>query len=355
MTYTAVRDDLGEELLKVENLSVCVEIKGAQVLALSKVSLSIRSGEIVGVVGESGCGKTMMALAIMGLLADNSKIVDGSIRLQGEEISSLSSRMLSRLRGERVGMIFQEPMVALNPLMKVGPQVGEVLAIHKVGSRSARRKRVKELFSQVGLSGAVVRSKQYPHELSGGMRQRVMIAMALAAEPALLIADEPTTALDATVQAQILDLLLEIRARLGTSVLFVTHDMGVIAEVADRVVVMYAGSVVEVAPVQELFVRPFHHYTFGLLSSVTGLELIPEGQDLPTIPGRVPSLGEIPAGCPFAPRCSSAQDVCMETRPQLKVLRPGHSVACWFPLNDTQGNANPEEPESLITQGEELM
>lgn len=327
-------------LLEVENLSVCVEVGGRQELALSQVSLSINKGEIVGVVGESGCGKTMMALSIIGLLAENSKIVKGSIRLQGEEISSLSQRALRRFRGRRVGMIFQEPMVALDPLMRVGHQVEEVLAIHHLGSRSERRRRVTELFNQVGLSGAALRIRQYPHELSGGMRQRVMIAMALAAEPALLIADEPTTAVDTTVQAQILDLLLDIRDRLGTSVLFVTHDMGVIAEVADRVVVMYAGQVVEIAPVQELFSRPKHPYTSGLLQSIMGMAAVSEGQDLPTIIGRVPSLGDITSGCPFAPRCLSVQDRCVENRPTLRELEPGHMVACWVPLAD-QTDADP--------------
>lgn len=332
MTTAKVDSTISSPLLEVENLSVSVEIKGRQELALSQVSISINSGEIVGVVGESGCGKTMMALSIMGLLAENSKIVRGRICLQGEEISSLDARSLRRLRGQRMSMIFQEPMVALNPLMRVGHQVEEVLTIHHLGSRSERRGRVRELFNQVGLSGAAQRIRQYPHELSGGMRQRVMIAMALAAEPALLIADEPTTALDATVQAQILDLLLEIRNRLGTSVLFVTHDMGVIAEIADRVVVMYAGQVVEVASVHSLFSHPEHPYTDGLLRSITGTVSVSEGEDLPTIPGRVPSLGDIPSGCPFAPRCSRAQDRCIETRPDLVERVPDHMVACWFPM-----------------------
>lgn len=331
MTLGTVRPTTAP-LLEMDDLSVCVEIKGQQELALSRVSLSINRGEIVGIVGESGCGKTMMALSIMGLLGENSKIVRGSIRLEGEEISSLAPRGLRRYRGRRMSMIFQEPMVALNPLMRVGRQVKEVLTIHRIGSRSDRRRRVAELFNQVGLSGSVIRARQYPHELSGGMRQRVMIAMALAAEPALLIADEPTTALDATVQAQILDLLLEIRDRLGTSVLFVTHDMGVIAEVADRVVVMYAGQVVEVAPVNALFARPMHPYTGGLLQSITGPLSVAKGQDLPTIPGRVPSLGDIPSGCPFAPRCLAAQDRCIEERPELGEVEPEHTVACWFPL-----------------------
>ncbi len=323
---------VAEPVLRIEDLSVCVERDGRSNLALSSVSLSISNGEIVGIVGESGCGKTMMALAIMGLMAENCRTVHGSIALQGLEITSLSARSMRSFRGRRMSMIFQEPMVALNPLMRVGRQVEEVLAIHHIGNRSERRRRVRELFAQVGLSGSGFRSRQYPHELSGGMRQRVMIAVALAAEPALLIADEPTTALDATVQAQILDLLLDIRSRLGTSILFVTHDMGVIAEVADRVVVMYAGQVVEVASVQDLFARPGHPYTAGLLGSITAASSVPEGGDLPTIAGRVPSLEEIPLGCAFAPRCAKVQAHCIDNRPQLATLETGHLAACWFPL-----------------------
>lgn len=331
MTIAETEKSTPIPLLELDHLSVCVNIKGSEVLALSEMSIKIFRGEIVGVVGESGCGKTMMALSIMGLLADNSKIVNGSIRLKGETISSLASRSMSHVRGQKVAMIFQEPMVALNPLMRVGRQVREVLTIHHIGSRSSRKKRVRELFNQVGLSGTVVRSRSFPHELSGGMRQRVMIAMALAAEPELIIADEPTTALDATVQAQILDLLLNIKNQLGTSVLFVTHDMGVIAEVADRVVVMYSGMVVEIASVQDLFANPLHPYTSGLLDSINGAKVTKDDMDLPTIPGRVPSLGDISQGCPFAPRCSNTQNRCNDARPKLEEVGVGHWVACWFP------------------------
>lgn len=351
MTPVGQANDVAGPVLRIEELSVCVEREGHLNLALSNVSLSIDDGEIVGVVGESGCGKTMMALAIMGLMAENCRTVHGSISLRGQEIAALSARSARSLRGRRMSMIFQEPMVALNPLMRVGRQVEEVLAIHHIGRRLDRRRRVRELFAQVGLSGSALRSRQYPHELSGGMRQRVMIAMALAAEPALLIADEPTTALDATVQAQILDLLLDIRSRLGTSILFVTHDMGVIAEVADRVVVMYAGQVVEVASVRDLFARPSHPYTAGLLGSRTASSRLIEGGDLPTIAGRVPSLEEIPTGCAFAPRCGKVQARCIDNRPQLATVEPGHAAACWFPLTSVGDSPAPATMHMESGQG----
>lgn len=334
---TDSRPDRAGALLEVDGLTVSVTMKGKELEALSSVTLSIGSGEIVGVVGESGCGKTMLALSIMGLLGGNAAVTGGRIVLDGQEISKLSERSLRRIRGCRMSMIFQEPMVALNPLMRVGQQVREVLAVHGIGKRSQRLHKVDELFALLGLTGKVRRTRQYPHELSGGMRQRVMIAMALAGEPSLLIADEPTTALDATVQAQILDQILQIRDRLGTAVLFVTHDMGVIAEIADRVVVMYAGQVVEVATVYELFSRPSHHYTRGLLASVSVPILAGPDEELPTIAGRVPALGEIPSGCAFAPRCPMAQDICSRERPALTESESSHQVACWFPWSDPDG------------------
>ncbi|MDE3206143.1 MAG: ABC transporter ATP-binding protein [Acidobacteriota bacterium] len=321
-----------DPVLAVEDLSVCFDA-GRQLKALSQVSVTVGRAEIVGVVGESGCGKSLTALSVMGLLPRNATVTGGRVVLEGVDLGSLSERQRRDLRGRRMSMVFQEPMVALNPLMRAGRQVTEVLSVHSLLSRPARKERTLALFREVGLADPEARYRQYPHQLSGGMRQRVMIAMALAAEPSLLIADEPTTALDPTVQSQILQIFLDIRERLGTSVLLVTHDMGVIAEVADRVTVMYAGRVVESAPVSELFHRPAHPYTAGLLASIPARNADRgPAEDLPTIPGRVPALGEITAGCPFAPRCERAQPRCRQEEPGLLDAGPAHLAACWFPL-----------------------
>ena len=308
--------------------------------ALSNVTLDVNAGEIMGLVGESGCGKSLTGLAVMGLLPPTAHVTSGSVTVDTTNLTEVSPRRLRSLRGEKVAMVFQEPMVALNPLMRIGKQIEEVLAIHGIGTRTERRVRAVKLLGDVGLTNPNARAKQYPHELSGGMRQRVMIAMALAAEPNLIVADEPTTALDVTVQSQVLQLLSDIRDSRGTAVLLVTHDMGVIAEVADRVSVMYAGTVVEVASVDDLFHRPQHPYTEGLLASIParatqGLD----GNELPTIPGQVPELGSIPPGCPFAPRCVRATAVCEADRPQLELRLPGHSAACWHPAVDTDAPA----------------
>jgi oligopeptide/dipeptide ABC transporter ATP-binding protein len=339
-------------ILEVDDLSVAFDLSAGPALALSHVSLRVGPGEILGLVGESGCGKSLTGLAVMGLMPGNAKVVGGGIRLEGEELVGRAPRELRRLRGRRVSMIFQEPMVALNPLMRVGRQIAEVLAIHRIDGREERRRRAISLLGEVGLSDPETRARQYPHELSGGMRQRVMIAMAIAAEPSLIIADEPTTALDTTVQAQILDMLLEIRQRLSTAILLITHDMGVVAEVADRVTVMYAGHVVETAPVVDLFAGPRHPYTDRLLvsipSSPANLAAV-DGADLPTIAGQVPALGQIPTGCPFAPRCPRAADICGEQRPRLEDGGPDHPVACFFPLDPPLRAAKvPPEADSTL-------
>ncbi len=319
-------------VLRIEDLSVAFD-SGRRLTALSHVSITVGRAEIVGVVGESGCGKSLTALSVMGLLPRNASITGGTIALEEVDLRLLSERQKRDLRGRRVAMVFQEPMVALNPLMRAGRQVTEVLTVHGLMNRSQRKERAMALFREVGLPDPAARFRQYPHQLSGGMRQRVMIAMGLAAEPALLIADEPTTALDPTVQSQILQIFLDIRDRLGTSVLLVTHDMGVIAEVADRVTVMYAGRVVESAPVEEVFHRPAHPYTAGLLASIPARNAsLDDAMELPTIPGRVPALSEITGGCPFAPRCARAQPRCLDEEPALLEARTGHLAACWYPL-----------------------
>lgn len=305
-------------------------------VALSNVSLDVRAGEIMGLVGESGCGKSLTGLAVMGLLPPTAHVVSGSVFLDTTNLAEASPRRVRSLRGQSMAMVFQEPMVALNPLMRVGKQIEEVLSIHGIGSRAERRQRAAALLGDVGLTSPKARAKQYPHELSGGMRQRVMIAMALAAEPALIVADEPTTALDVTVQSQVLQLLSDIRDSHGTAVLLITHDMGVIAEIADRVSVMYAGTVVEVSSVEDLFHRPQHPYTEGLLASIPSRSPHSRNvQELPTIPGQVPELGSIPNGCPFAPRCPRAGADCQAQRPQLELRWPGHYAACWHPATET--------------------
>jgi oligopeptide/dipeptide ABC transporter ATP-binding protein len=301
--------------------------------AVRGVDLRVARGETVALVGESGCGKSLSALALMGLLPPGAK-ASGSARLGDTELIGRDERALRRIRGNRIGMIFQDPMSALNPTATVGAQIAEVLAIHTSMRRGARRARALELLESVGIPDPAVRAKQMPHELSGGMRQRVMISIALAGEPDLLIADEPTTALDVTVQAQVLALLRE-RTR-DTALLFITHDMGVVAEIADRVAVMYAGSVVETGPVAKVLEAPSHPYTAALLRSVPDPDR-PATGDLPTIPGQVPSVGEHIEGCPFRPRCANATDECV-TAPAL--LGAGESaVACWNPRTDLLSEA----------------
>ena len=318
-------------LLEVDRLSVDFQLGNRVVRALSEVSFDIGKGEILGLVGESGCGKSLTSLALMRLLPPNAIIAGGRIRIGSVDMTTASEQTVRRLRGEAVAMIFQEPTVALNPLVTIGRQIEESLLIHRSAGRAARRERALELLSLVGIPAPTQRYRQYPHELSGGMRQRAMIAMALACEPGLIIADEPTTALDATIQAQVLDLLKEIRGRLGTSILFITHNLGVIADIADRVAVMYAGQVVELAPVARLFALPAHPYTAGLLASIPDLR---GGRDerLPSIPGRVPSLGQIPPACPFQDRCPRVTEICREQRPPLEAVETGHLAACWHPL-----------------------
>jgi oligopeptide/dipeptide ABC transporter ATP-binding protein len=318
-------------ILEIDRLSVEFRLGGRRVRALSDISFAICRGEILGLVGESGCGKSLTSLAIMRLLPRNAAIAGGRILLEGRDLVVIPEAEMRTLRGNAVSMIFQEPMVALNPLATIGRQIEESLLIHRAMSQDARTQRALELLALVGMPDPRERHRQYPHQLSGGMGQRAMIAMALACEPGLIIADEPTTALDATIQAQILDLLREIRERLGTAILFITHNMGVIADIADRVAVMYAGQVVETAAVERLFAAPAHPYTAALLRSIPDL-----GSDrrerLPSIAGRVPPLGAIPSACTFQDRCPFVTAVCREERPLLEDVAPGHQAACWHPL-----------------------
>ncbi len=324
---------MAERLLEVKNLKTYFFTDDGVVRAVDGVDLHIDKAETLGVVGESGCGKTVTALSIMRLIPQPpGRIVEGEIRYNGQGLLDLPPAQMRKIRGKEISMIFQEPMTSLNPVFTVGEQIAEALRLHeKLGRREAMEKTV-EMLRLVHISNPERRVKEYPHQLSGGMRQRVMIAMALSCNPKLLIADEPTTALDVTIQAQILELLNELKARFRMAVMLITHDMGVIAETAQRVVVMYAAKVVEEAQVTELFKEPLHPYTQGLLRSIPRIDLAAtQKRRLETIPGVVPTIkGDVPPGCRFAPRCPHAMAVCTEKDPILKEVKPGHKVSCWL-------------------------
>jgi peptide/nickel transport system ATP-binding protein len=324
---------MAERLLEVKGLKTHFFTDEGVVRAVDGVDLYINRGETLGVVGESGCGKSVTALSIMRLIPQPpGRIVEGQIIYNGRSLLDLTSAQIRKVRGKEIAMIFQEPMTSLNPVFTVGEQIAEAIRLHEgLGRRDAMDKTV-EMLRVVHISNPERRVKEYPHQLSGGMRQRVMIAMALSCNPKLLIADEPTTALDVTIQAQILELLNELKVKFNMAVMLITHDMGVIAETAQRVVVMYAAQVVEEAPVVELFKEPLHPYTQGLLRSIPRIDLAAtERRKLDTIPGTVPTLrGEVKPGCRFAPRCAFAKPMHFENTPPLKEVRPGHKVACFL-------------------------
>jgi len=315
-------------LIEVKNLEVQFEVRGVTLRAVDDVSFTIAPGETLGLVGESGCGKSVTASAIMRLIPQPpGKISGGEILFDGTDLLQLSESRMRGIRGNRISMIFQEPMTSLNPVYTVGDQVAEVIELHQKLPRKAAMEKVVEVFRQVGISAAEKRVGEHPHKMSGGMRQRVMIAMALACNPRLMIADEPTTALDVTIQAQILDLMNKLKKDTGASILFITHDLGVIAEMAQKVAVMYLGKMVEMAAVGPLFDDPKHPYTIGLMSSVPAVS---KGKDrLATIPGVVPSLFNIPEGCPYYDRCPDARDVCREKLPAMTEVGKKHFVRCW--------------------------
>jgi peptide/nickel transport system ATP-binding protein len=316
-------------LLEVRDLSVRFETDEGTVHAVDRMSLELAPRQVLGIVGESGCGKSVTALSILGLLPKTATVT-GSVRFQGDELLGASRSRLRRIRGRRISFVFQEPMTSLNPVFRVGHQVEEVVREHMDVSRKAAQARAVELLELVHIPDPARRVEEYPHQLSGGMRQRVMIAMALACDPEILIADEPTTALDVTIQAGILDLLRELRERLGTAIILITHNLGVVADLADRVVVMYAGRKAEEAPVDELFAHPQHPYTMGLLGAVPRSGAARNGR-LQEIPGRVPSLAELPMHCAFADRCPRADEQSWSEVPELRRVRPDHSVACFHP------------------------
>ncbi len=322
-------------LLEVEDLGTWFYTRQGIVKAVDGVDFKVASGETLAIVGESGCGKSMTALSLLRLIPDPpGRIVSGSIKLGGRDLMKITEAEMRRVRGNEISMIFQEPMTSLNPVMTIGKQISEALILHRDMDRTQAMKRAIEMLDLVRIPAAIQRAKEYPHQLSGGMRQRAMIAMALACNPKVLIADEPTTALDVTIQAQILELIVELQREFKAAVLLITHDLGVVAETAHRVIVMYAGRKVEEAEVGELFARPLHPYTVGLLASIPRLDLM-RGQAertqgrLQEIPGIVPALFDLPPGCAFAPRCNRADDLCRRERPSYEEKQPGHWAACW--------------------------
>jgi peptide/nickel transport system ATP-binding protein len=314
------------DLLALEHVDVGFATEDGRVSAVSDVSLSVSEGEIFGLVGESGCGKTTLAMALMGLLPATAHVA-GSVRFQGLELLGLPPAELRELRGDRISMIFQDPMTSLDPTFPVGEQVAETITAHRDVDDKRARERALELLGDVGISEPERRFGDAPHRLSGGMRQRVVIATALANEPALVLADEPTTALDVTIQAQVLDLLRALRTRLQTTIVLITHDLGVVAQICDRVGVMYAGQLVEVAPVSEIFRSPRHPYTQALLAALPTQQQVPGS--LRVIPGRVPNLADPPPGCRFSTRCPYVMDVCA-TVPPLAHETDEHLIACWL-------------------------
>jgi oligopeptide/dipeptide ABC transporter ATP-binding protein len=334
---TVAKTDL-KPLLEVKNLKTHFFTEDGVVHAVDGVDFNVYPGEILGLVGESGCGKSVTSLSVLRLVSPPGKILEGEIRLDGTDLMTLSEEEMMKVRGNRISMIFQQPQTALNPVFRVGDQIAEVLSIHQDFGKEAGQKRAIDLLRMVGIPEPERRAQAFPHELSGGMAQRVMIAMALACVPELLIADEPTTALDVTIQAQILDLILDMREKMGTSVILITHDLGVIAELAERVAVMYAGEIVEQTDAEELFDHPLHPYTQGLIGSIPILGKIKERLDV--IPGIVPNLIDPPPACRFAPRCVARVQhglkICTEVKPDLIEVRPGHLVRCWLYENDEE-------------------
>jgi peptide/nickel transport system ATP-binding protein len=316
-----------DPLLQIENLKVIFHgDRGSATHAVEGLDLTIRRGETLGLVGESGCGKSVTALSVMGLLPKASAEVSGRIRFDGADLLTLPDRAMRNLRGDRLAMIFQEPMTSLNPSFSIGEQIAESLIHHRGLSRQAARARTIELLRLVKIPSPEQRVDDYPHRLSGGMRQRAMIALALACDPELLIADEPTTALDVTIQAQILELMRDLKASTGIAIVLITHDLGVVAEICDHVAVMYAGEIVEYAPVDALFTAPQHPYTIGLLGSIPRLE--EKNETLAAIDGMVPTMTELPPGCRFAPRCPFVRERCMQVLPPLSAVGSNHRSRC---------------------------
>jgi len=335
-----------ETILEGRGLKTFFFTEDGVVKAVDGVDFSVKAGEVLGLVGESGCGKSVSSFSILRLVGAPGKIVDGEIIFEGRDILQVSKDEMVKIRGDRISMIFQQPQSSLNPVFRVGEQVAEVLILHKGIKKKDAWKRAVELLTQVGIPDPEKKANAYPHELSGGQAQRVMIAMALALSPKLLIADEPTTALDVTIQAQILDLISELREKTNTAVILITHDLGIIAETAQRVAVMYAGEIVEFADVEPIFDTPLHPYTQGLIGSIPVLGHVVER--LEVIPGLVPNLINLPIGCRFEPRCLLRQkyglEICARRKPELVEVRPNHTVRCWL-YSDSDEHSAPLKAE----------
>ena len=323
-------------LLELNDVSLELKRDGKYVRILDQISFQVNKGETVGIVGESGCGKSMTALSIMKLLPEKAKL-NGSVKFNNEEVTKFSRREMEKVRGNKMSMIFQDPLTSLNPLHTVGRQIEETLVLHTKLTKEQRKERVIQLLKEVGLPRAEELAMEFPHQLSGGMRQRIMIAIAMACNPSLLVCDEPTTALDVTVQAQILELMNHLKKVNDMGIIMITHDLGVVAEVCDRVVVMYAGKIIEEADVKELFLNPKHPYTKGLLESIPKLGVRKE--KLGSIPGMVPSPDKMPAGCRFYERCSSAMDICKGAVPPIQSVGENHATACWL-YDEKRGEQN---------------
>jgi peptide/nickel transport system ATP-binding protein len=332
---------MSDKLLQIKNLKTYFKVEAGTVKAVNDVSFKIDEGETVCLVGESGCGKSITSMSIMGLISGNGKIEGGEILYKGQDLLKLANNEMCNIRGKEIGMIFQEPMSSLNPVFKIGFQVMEPLMAHEGMSKAEAKKKAITLLNEVGIPRAEEIAESYPHELSGGMRQRVMIAMALACNPKVLIADEPTTALDVTIQAQILELMRNVAKKHHTAILLITHDLGVVAEMADYVVVMYAGKVIEEGPVLEIFKNTLHEYTIGLLKSKPSID--EDKDELYAIPGQVPNPIGMKDSCYFCDRCDKCMDICKEKIPPLKEMDNNHKVACWLYEKDYRDEAVKEE------------
>jgi len=319
-------------ILQIENLNTHFETARGTVRAVDGVDLHLNEGDTLGIAGESGCGKTVLALSIMRLIpSPPGRIVSGRVLFEGTDLLGLTDEEMRRIRGKRISMIFQEPMTSLNPVFRIGDQIAEALELHEGLTAGDARDRAVEMLRLVGIPAPEMRSRDYPHQMSGGMRQRVMIAMAMSCRPRLMLADEPTTALDVTIQAQILDLILALKREVGTSVILITHDLGVIAEAAQHAAIMYTGWVVEQGPVAAIFSSPLHPYTVGLMNSIPRIGSgHSRGGYLNVIPGTIPDLLELPSGCKFRDRCPRVMPICAEKVPQLLEYTPGHYVRCWL-------------------------
>lgn len=320
---------MSEYLVEIENERLSFFTPAGEVKALNDVSMHLKEGEVMGVVGESGSGKSVTAYSLMGLTAHPGKLISGSLRFNGHQIDQMSEKEMRKIRGKEVSIIFQDPMTSLNPVYSIGNQIREVIRLHTDKNRSEIQERAIELLNLVGINEPEKRLKQYPHELSGGMRQRVMIAMALACEPKLLIADEPTTALDVTIQAQILELMMELKEKLGMAIIMITHDLGIVANMCEKIAVMYAGKIVEYGAADEIFYQPKHEYTKGLLKSIPRLDAT-QHEKLVPIEGTPVDMLNPPKGCPFAPRCNECMKICLREMPPVTEFSETHYTQCWL-------------------------